>query len=205
MSSLPIVRSQSTSYIGFPRARDFAIGDGHVPSLSRVTSVPNLNHLHVSDAYRSSTLYKYRRDWDLLDSAISDYSHRGPGFHWVDRRFRARRFMNTDPIPDSLGLDYPNFWSRYKWYSDYLEPRHWRRHRDPNYDRPLWNSWKPYILDGKNQKQAIDMYRQGLVSFAYLDKNWITPWALGRKEKDWADIYPPAGKYGSRRYMYSWA
>ena len=83
--------------------------------------------------------------------------------------------MNTDPIPDSLGLDYPNFWSRYKFYSDYLEPKvglkmssiilpflqYWRRHRDPNYDRPLWNSWKPYILDGKNQKQAIDMYRQG--------------------------------------------
>jgi len=49
------------------------------------------------------------------------------------------------------------------------------------------------------------MYRQGLVSFAYLDKNWITPWALGRKEKDWNEVYPPAGKYGARRYMYSWA
>jgi hypothetical protein len=49
-------------------------------------------------------------------------------------------------------------------------------------------------LDSKNQKQAIDMYRNGLVSFAYLDKNWVTPWALGRKEKDWADVYPSAGK-----------
>nr|CAD2164527.1 unnamed protein product [Meloidogyne enterolobii] len=202
MSNFPIVRSNS--YILYPRARDMHSGEAMVPTLSRVSSVPNLHNMHVSDAFRPGTLYKYRRDWNPLEAHITDTSHHSPLF-WVDRRFSARRYMNTDPIPDSLGLDYPNFWSRYKFYSDYLEPKYWRRHRDPNYDRPLWNSWKPYILDGKNQKQAIDMYRQGLVSFAYLDKNWITPWALGRKEKDWNEVYPPAGKYGARRYMYSWA
>jgi len=204
MSHLPVVRSNSS--VCLVPARDLERGIARVPTLSRVTSVPNLSNWHVDSSYAPSTLFPYRhKGTRYFDEQAYDQAFYHAPLFWADRRYNGRRFMHTDPIPDSLGLDYPNFWSRYKWYKDYLEPQHWRRYRDPNYDRPLWNSWKPYILDGKNIKDSIDLYRHGLVSFAYLDKQWITPWALGRKEKDWKDIYPAAGKYGSRRYQYSWA
>nr|CAD2158562.1 unnamed protein product [Meloidogyne enterolobii] len=62
MSNFPIVRSNS--YILYPRARDMHSGEAMVPTLSRVSSVPNLHNMHVSDAFRPGTLYKYRRDWN---------------------------------------------------------------------------------------------------------------------------------------------
>lgn len=34
----------------------------------------------------------------------------------------------------------------------------------------------------------------GLVDFKTLDKYWIEPSALGRRAKDWNDVYLPAGK-----------
>lgn len=49
-------------------------------------------------------------------------------------------------------------------------------------------------LDRINVKRAIDMYRNGLIDFNTLDKKWIEPTAQGRKGKDWADVYLPAGK-----------
>ncbi|VDD89995.1 unnamed protein product [Enterobius vermicularis] len=126
-----------------------------------------------------------------------------PYVYWPDYRFTARRYLVTDPIPDPLSLGYPSFWYRYKWYIDWLNPDYWRKYRDPNYDRPLWNYWKPWRYDRINTKRAIRMFREGLIDFDTLDRNWIVPTALDRKGKDWKDIYLPAGRYGARRYFYS--
>lgn len=120
-----------------------------------------------------------------------------PTVYWQDYRYNGRRFANTDPIPGSGEFVYPGFWSRYKFYTDYLNPSYWRKYRDPYYDRPLWDSWKPYLLDQYNTKRAIGMYRQGLISFDYLDKNWIEPTALARKGKDWGDVYSHGGGFST--------
>ncbi|VDK52540.1 unnamed protein product [Cylicostephanus goldi] len=95
--------------------------------------------------------------------------------------------------------------TRYKWYTDWLNPTYWRRHRDPNYDSPLWNNWRPWQLDRSNIKRAIDMYRNGTIDFKTLDDKWITPSAFARYGKDWADVYLPAARYGAHRYFYSFA
>ncbi|VDM10405.1 unnamed protein product [Wuchereria bancrofti] len=163
--SFPVFRARSA--ITLPRARSVERGD--VATLTRVTSVPNLNGIHVGERYRPSTLFKYRRDYDLLD----DY--------------------------------YQDRMSRYKWYTDWLNPTYWRRYRDPNYDRPLWNNWQPWHLDRYNVKRAIRMYKEGLVDFGTLDRFWIVPSALSRKGKDWTNVYLPAGRYGARRYFYAFA
>jgi len=203
MSNFPVVRSKSSFCL--PRQRDIE-KEGTVATLSRVTSVPNVNNLYPDLHYRPSSLHKYRRNYNEFDDYIHDRFSYQPTLYWAESRYQGRRYATTDPVPDSIGLDYPAFWYRYKWYSDWLNPTYWRKHRDPHYDRPLWDSWKPYMLDRSNTKRAIDMYRKGIISFGYLDRNWITPWALGhRREKDWADIYTPAGRYGTRRYFYSFA
>jgi hypothetical protein len=203
MSNFPVVRANSS--VCLPRQRDIA-KEG-VATLTRVTSVPNLSSLYVGNNYQPSTLYPYRRDWNSYDDWYHDKYVANPPLYWNDRRFAARRYAYTDPIPNSLafGVGYPSFWERYKWYKDWLNPSYWRKHRDPHYDRPLWDTGRMHQLDTCNQKRAIDMYRQGLISFDYLDKKWIEPWALGRKEKDWGDTYPRAGRYGQRRYFYSYA
>ncbi|MFH4980357.1 hypothetical protein AB6A40_007066 [Gnathostoma spinigerum] len=149
-------------------------------------------------------MYKYRRDWNALDDYAYDRSFYYEPLYWPDYRFAARRYLYTDPYPGNLGNLYPLFWSRYKWYTDWLNPVYYRKYRDPNYDRPLWNNWHPWEFDRKNVKQAIQMYKNGLVDFQTLDKYWIEPAALNRKGKDWMDVYLPAGRYGPRRYFYSW-
>jgi len=205
MSNFPMVRSNSS--VCLPRPREIE-REGTVGTLSRVTSVPSLNNLYVGNHYTPSTLYGYRRDYNSYDDWQSDRIHFHNPVHWPTWRYQARRFGQVDPVPDSLGFDhnYPNYTARYKWYSDFLNPEYYRKHRDPHYDRPLWNSWKPYILDTSNVKRAIDLYRSGIVSFNYLDKNWIEPWALGfRREKDWNDVYTKGGRYGARRYFYQFA
>ena len=206
MSNFPVVRAKSI--LCLPREREVE-REGAIGTLSRVTSVPNLSSLHVGQFYRPGTLHKYRRDWDSLDDHNTDRYTNNPSLYWQDYRYAARRYINTDPvttaIPHSLGLDYPSFWTRYKWYKDYLSPQYWRKYRDPYYDRPLWDTWKPYFMDRMNTKRAVKMYRQGLIDFKFLDQNWITPNALQRREKDWSDVYTPCGRYGPRRYFYSFA
>uniref|UniRef100_A0A8R1TUF1 Uncharacterized protein n=1 Tax=Onchocerca volvulus TaxID=6282 RepID=A0A8R1TUF1_ONCVO len=200
--NFPVYRARSA--VVLPRARSVERGD--VATLTRVASVPNLDDIHVGDRYRPSTLFKYRRDHDSLDDYYHDRMFFDTPLHWQDYRFAARRYINTDPIPKSLGFEYPAFWSRYKWYTDWLNPTYWRRYRDPNYDRPLWNNWQPWHLDRNNVKRAIRMYKEvGLIDFGTLDRFWIVPSALARKGKDWTDVYLPAGRYGARRYFYSFA
>ncbi|EFO20895.1 TAG-18 protein [Loa loa] len=199
--SFPVFRARSA--VTLPRARSVERGD--VATLTRVTSVPSLDGIHVGERYRPSTLFKYRRDYDLLDDYYHDRMFFNTALHWQDYRFAARRYLNTDPIPRSLGFEYPAFWSRYKWYTDWLNPTYWRRYRDPNYDRPLWNNWQPWYLDRNNVERAIRMYKEGLVDFGKLDQFWILPSALSRKGKDWTDVYLPAGRYGARRYFYAFA
>ncbi|CAD6199411.1 unnamed protein product [Caenorhabditis auriculariae] len=177
---------------------------GNVGTLSRVTSVPNISTMRVGSNYRSSTLNRYRRDFDMLDDYnIDRYTFYTP-FYWETYRFAARRQLQTDPIPNSLGHEYAPFWSRYKWYTDWLNPTYWRRYRDPNYDRPLWNNARPWQLDNVNVKGAIDLYRNGVIDFKTLDKKWIEPRIYDRRGKDWADVYLPAARYGAHRYFYSW-
>lgn len=50
------------------------------------------------------------------------------------------------------------------------------------------------MYDRYNTKRAVKMFRQGLISFKELDKKWIKPTALGRRYKDWPDVYQPAGE-----------
>ncbi|VDO22678.1 unnamed protein product [Haemonchus placei] len=132
--------------------------------------------------------------FQLDDQNIDRYMFYQP-FYWPTYRYAARRALYVDPIPNSLGFEYPDYWTRYKWYTDWLNPTYWRRHRDPNYDRPLWNSWRPWQMDRSNIKRAIDMYRNGHIDFKTLDEKWITPSAYGRYGKDWADVYLPAGSF----------
>lgn len=166
-------------------------------------------------------MHKYRRDQDYFDDLLHDRYTYNPSVYWTDYRFNARRYAYTDPIPNSMFDTYPAFWSRYKWYTDFLDPTFYRKYRDPNYDRPLWDSWRPYMYDRNNTKRAVKMFRQGLISFRELDKKWIEPHALGRRFRDWNEVYTPAGKffsklthqlikmnyvlarYGARRYFYS--
>lgn len=91
-------------------------------------------------------LWVKRNNFQLDDSNIDRYTFYTP-FYWQTYRFAARRQLYVDPIPHSLGHEYAPFWSRYKWYTDWLNPTYWRRYRDPNYDRPLWNSWRPWQYD----------------------------------------------------------
>ncbi|KJH42348.1 hypothetical protein DICVIV_11659 [Dictyocaulus viviparus] len=130
---------------------------GSVATLTRVSSVPNLSTFHVgSDRYKSSTLHKYRKNCDTLDDHnIDRYTFYQP-FYWPTYRFAARRALYVDPIPNSLGFEYPDYWSRYKWYTDWLNPTYWRRYRDPNYDRPLWNNWRPWQMDRSRYKWYTD-------------------------------------------------
>ena len=51
------------------------------------------------------------------------------------------------------------------------------------------------MYDRYNTKRAVKMFRQGLISFRELDKKWIEPNALGRRIKDWPDVYQPAGSF----------
>ncbi|KAI6241035.1 hypothetical protein M3Y99_00414800 [Aphelenchoides fujianensis] len=204
MSNFPVVRAKSS--VCLPRERDVRRGD--VATLTRVTSVPNLADIHVVGRYQSSTLYKYRQNRNGFDDHYHDRYTNLPSLYWSDIRYNGRRFAHTDPIPNSGEFGYPAFWQRYKWYSDFLDPQYWRKYRDPYYDRPvppLWDQWRPHLLDRYNTKRAITMYRQGLIPFAYLDKKWIEPTALGRRYKDWDDIYTKGGRYGARRYFYSFA
>jgi len=136
---------------------------------------------------------------------VTDRFTNSPSLYWSDLRYSARRFAATDSIPNSGEFGYPGYHQRYKWYSDYLNPLYWRKYRDPYYDRPLWDSWKPYQMDNYSTTRAIKMYRQGLIPFDYLDKKWITPWALGHRSRDWDDVYSKAGTYGARRYFYKFA
>uniref|UniRef100_A0A7E4W6W3 Uncharacterized protein n=1 Tax=Panagrellus redivivus TaxID=6233 RepID=A0A7E4W6W3_PANRE len=198
--SYPVVRAKST--LTLPRARDIE-KEGTVGTLTRVTSVPNIASYYPGQSYQSSAVYPYRRDWDLLDDYWHDrYTYNTP-VYWTDYRYNARRYAVTDPIPDSLGYGYPAFWQRYKWASDYLNPSYYRKYRDPYYDRPLYDSWRPYQYDRYSTARAIKMYRQGLISFNTLDKKWIEPSSLSRRGKDWAETYTPAGTYRARRYFYS--
>ncbi|KAE9549191.1 hypothetical protein FO519_007603 [Halicephalobus sp. NKZ332] len=198
--SYPIVRAKSSHTL--PRPRDIE-REGTVGTLTRVTSVPNLANLYPSHSYRPSTLFKYRRDFNSFDDYLHDNFVHNPTVYWGDYRYGARRYAYTDPLPNSICDSYPTFWSRYKFYSDYLNPTFYRRYRDPYYDRPLWDSWRPYMYDRYNTKRAIKMFRQGLISFHELDKKWVEPNALGRRVKDWPDVYQPAARYGTRRYFYA--
>ncbi|CAP32862.1 Protein CBR-TAG-18 [Caenorhabditis briggsae] len=198
------VAFRARNQVCLPRSRSVE-RFGTVGTLTRVTSVPNLSTIRVGSNYRPSTLHKYRRDYDSLDDAAIDrYTFYTP-FYWQTYRFAARRQLYVDPIPNSLGHEYAPFWSRYKWYTDWLNPTYWRRYRDPNYDRPLWNNWRPWQYDTKNVKTAIDLYRNGCIDFKTLDKKWIEPTALGRRGKDWSDVYLPAARYGAHRYFYSFS
>ncbi|KAH7731150.1 TAG-18 protein [Aphelenchoides avenae] len=199
MGDFPVVRAKSVACL--PRARDIEREASGVATLSRVTSVPNIDNFHVSSSSRGPTLYKYRRDYNLLDDYFHDNYYHNPPLYFADHRYQARRFERTD-APTRTGWYYPSFWNRYGWTPDFLKPQYWRNHRDGNYDRPLWDTWRPYMMDRHTQKRAINMYRQGLLSFNFLDKNWIEPFALARKEKDWGDVYTPAARYGPRRYFY---
>ncbi|CAJ0583382.1 unnamed protein product, partial [Mesorhabditis spiculigera] len=170
-----------------------------VGTLSRVSSVPCVHTLRVSaDTYRGSGMHKYRRDYDLSDRV----NFHAP-YYFPTWRYQARRQLYVDPIPNSLGFEYPGFFGRSKFYHDWLNPTMWRKHRDPNYDRPLWNSWRPWQMDNVNVKGAIDLYRKGIIPFSVLDKKWIEPTAMARKGKDWFDVYTPAARYGAHRYFYS--
>ncbi|CAI5455368.1 unnamed protein product [Caenorhabditis angaria] len=188
-----------------PRARSLERG-APVGTLSRVTSVPNLSTIRVGSSYSpSAPLHKYRRDVDSLDDwAIDRYTYHAP-FYWQTYRYAARRQAYVDPIPQTLGHEYSTFWSKYKWYTDWLNPTYWRRYRDANYDRPLWNNWRPWQYDSRNAKRAIDLYRNGVIDFKTLDSKWITPSALERRGRDWSDVYLPAARYGAHRYFYSFS
>uniref|UniRef100_A0A914VXG9 Uncharacterized protein n=1 Tax=Plectus sambesii TaxID=2011161 RepID=A0A914VXG9_9BILA len=202
MSDFPVYRARSS--VCLPRSRSVE-RLGKVGTLTRVSSVPSLDSIRVGDdKYRPSTMFKYRRDYDLLDDHWHDKWYFHTPFHWQTYRYAARRYYNTDPIPNPWPWEYGQFESRYKWYSDWLNPTYWRRHRDPNYDRPLWNPVRPWKYDAQNVARAVRMYREGLVDFKTLDKYWINPSSLDRKAKDYHDIYLPAGYYGAKRYYYSW-
>jgi hypothetical protein len=203
MSDFPVFRARST--VTLPRSRSVE-RFGKVGTLSRVTSVPNLNAIRVGDdKYRPSTMFRYRRDYDLLDDHLHDQTYFNTPIYWSTHRYAARRYMNTDPIPNPWTWESGQFGSRYKWYTDWLNPTYWRRHRDPNYDRALWNPVRPWMYDRQNVDRAVRMYREGLTDFKTLDKYWINPYALDRKAKDYTDVYLPAGYYGARRYFYSWS
>jgi hypothetical protein len=58
-----MVRARSTVMVPDSRAID---RNGVVGTLTRVSSVPNIDALRVGDnKYRPSTMFRYRRDWDL--------------------------------------------------------------------------------------------------------------------------------------------
>ncbi|CAJ0933838.1 unnamed protein product, partial [Mesorhabditis belari] len=190
--------------VNLPRSRSVERVPYRVGTLTRVSSVPCVHTLRVSkDTYRGSGLHKYRRDYDLTDDWEKDRVNFYQPFHFSTYRYQARRQLLTDPIPNSLGFQYPGFFGRYKFYYDWLNPTMWRKHRDPNYDRPLWNHWRPWQYNSKSIKDGIDLYRKGIIPFDVLDKKWIEPTALARKGKDWFDVYTPAPRYGAHRYFFT--
>jgi hypothetical protein len=147
-----------------------------------VTSVPNLNQ-YPGGRFLPSTMFRHRSSANTFDDHYQDNYVNKPSIYWPTSRYSGRRYSVTDAIPNSGEFGYPAFWQRYKWTMDYLDPLYWRKYRDPYYDRPLWDAWQPHLLDNYNTARAIKMYRQGLISFNYLDKKWIEPTALGRRYK----------------------
>ncbi|VDK56417.1 unnamed protein product [Cylicostephanus goldi] len=106
--SAPAYRARTPQCL--PRSRSVE-RFGSVATLTRVASVPNLSSFHGGGGrYQGSTLYKYRKDHDALDDwNIDRYMFYTP-YYWPTYRYAARRSLYVDPIPNSLGFTYPDYW-----------------------------------------------------------------------------------------------
>ena len=87
---------------------------------------------------------------------------------------------------------------------DYLDPRYWRRYMDPYYERPTWFPYKSFTYDSMDISRGLKMYKQKLINFDTLDRNWLAPISFDRRMSDIKEVYVPTGYYGPRRYFYSW-
>lgn len=67
VGTYPVIHAKSI--LTLPRPREVE-REGIVGTVSRVTSVPNLSHLHVSSDYGPSSLYKYRIDSESVRKKI---------------------------------------------------------------------------------------------------------------------------------------
>ncbi|CEF60444.1 Hypothetical protein SRAE_X000218200 [Strongyloides ratti] len=200
VGTYPVIHAKSI--LTLPRPREVE-REGIVGTVSRVTSVPNLSHLHVSSDYGPSSLYKYRIDSESFDDYWHDrYVYNSP-LYWKDYRYAERSLLNTDPLLDRFNNSDSTYYHHYNFYKDMINPYSWRHHKNLKDQNPRPISQRNYMFDRQNQRRAIHMYKQGLVGFKTIEENYLKPLSYYRKERDYGEVYYPCGRYGPRRYFYS--
>ncbi|GMR60961.1 hypothetical protein PMAYCL1PPCAC_31156, partial [Pristionchus mayeri] len=138
MADYPLVRAQSSLALARSETRPTL--------LSRTYSVPDLGQYYRwSDKYkphwhsvRTYTPYRYRRDYDLIESRWFDRLIRGRyDDYWTDRYYYfsplyrtsyypSWRYSYSDYLPNPYYSSYNSYWTRYKgyWHDKEVSPKY---------------------------------------------------------------------------------
>jgi len=85
-----------------------------------------------------------------------------------------------------------------------MDPVGWRRYRDPSCDQPLCHSYKPWTMHASDAGRTVKMFKQGLINFSTLEKDWLVPSYFQRKFDEYNHPYKSSTWYTSpRRYAFT--
>jgi len=157
---------------------------------------------------RAGPFKRYYRDHDLNDDYFWDRRHSTSGLFWPTHVMPNRRYYHSDPSY-SYWWHYPTLtnYPRYDRYSflDHGDPLISRRYRDPYYDRPLWTPQRPWMQDLVEPKRVLQLYKQNLINFDSVQRNWLAPYSWERRWNEYKEPYqqPTWTTSAPRRYFLS--
>jgi hypothetical protein len=127
--------------------------------------------------------------------------------NWPPQSSPNRQYRHSDPAC--------SFWSHYPaltWYPRYDryafmnqgDPLYSRRYRDPYYDRPLWTPVRPWSMEAVESKRVLQLYKQNLIGFDSVQRNWLAPYSWERRWNEYKEPYQQQTWMTTpRRYCYS--
>jgi len=184
----------------------------HEYTIKRVYSSPSMTEgtpMHyITYNNRVGPYKRYHREYDLSNDFYWDKRHNSSSLFWPTHVLANRRYYHSDPSY-SFWAHYPQLtnYPRYDRCSfmDSADPLVSRRYRDPYYDRPLWTPARPWAQDLVEPKRVLQLYKQNLIGFDSVQRNWLAPYSWERRWNEYKEPYqqPTWTTSSPMRYHYS--
>jgi len=192
--------------------KQLRLHSAHEYTIKRVYSSPSLTSgkdlPYITYNNRAGPFKRYYRDYDLNDDYWWDKRHTTSSLFWPAYHWPNRRYYHSDPSY-SYWWHYPalTWYPRNDRYAflDQADPLYSRRYRDPYYDRPLWTPTRPWSQDLVEPKRVLQLYKQNLIGFDSVQRNWLAPYSWERRFNEYKEPYQQQTWTTSpRRHFYSW-
>lgn len=144
--------------------------------IQRITSVPSLS-LGIGLTARYSTSYRppmFAGPQHYYRSYPASFYPYWYGYRGLSYTYPASWYM------ERATSTYLDFLPRRYIASTYTDPIYYHRYSPSvyggsSYDRPWWRPYRPHLYDNSDMDHALSLHKRGILSWATLDRYWLSP------------------------------